>query len=196
ETVPPISRSVEQAYDAIAMFHDTLLTTGRSGAFLRAAIDTLTGAEARIDEAIETAARSRDSVYLGRVRALESSIDITLVDRPAYQRAAAQRIMARFLLAQPEQVNEVLQSGFSYGEAAYLLGMARSGSAEPQQLIDLTRDAGQRATVDRLSRRETGRTDNVAIILKLINHTLLDELEPAAPPAPEQPPATQPVNPA
>ncbi len=180
EVRPRVQQTVDETYQAIDLLHRNLASGARIPGGLSRLAEQLQLADQRIGNAFELAARPQRAVYDGRARGLESSIDITLVDRPAHERAAAQRIMARMLLREPGQVSEAVDSGLSYGETAYVLGMATSAEQEPREAQELARYGGLRQTVDRLSRRERGRTDNVVIMLQLIDRTLRHEFEPTA----------------
>ncbi|MBI2300399.1 MAG: hypothetical protein HYU66_15890 [Armatimonadetes bacterium] len=121
---------------------------------------------------------ARYGIAGSRARGLISSIDITMVDRGAPEREAAERIVERFMLAQPGALQQALATGLTFGEAAYVLGMAKAAGEELPELLQLTADSGRRDCVDRLSTRAPRKTGNVAILLKLIDCTLKDELDP------------------
>lgn len=179
EVRPRVQQTVTETYQAIELLHRNLASGARIPGGVSRLAEQLQYADQRIANAFELAARPQQAIYDGRARGLESSIDITLVDRPGYERESAQRVMARMLLCEPNQVREAVDSGLSYGETAYVLGMAASADEEPREVQELARYGGLRQTVDRLSRRERGRTDNVVIMLQLIDRTLRREFEPA-----------------
>ena len=178
EVQPRVQQTVTETYQAIELLHRSLSSGARIPGGPARLAEQLQLADERISNAFELAERPQEAIYDGRARGLESSIDITLVDRPANERTAAQAILARMLLVEPLKVREAVADGLSYGEAAYVLGMATSADEKPEDMSTLARYGGLRQTVDRLSRRGQGRTDNVVIMLQLIDRTLRQEFEP------------------
>lgn len=179
EVTPSVRDAVKRSYQAIDTMQLTFLD--RTGRINRAhgVVRDIEQTQRQLDDAVNSARRSRQAVYTARVRALQSSIDITLADKRSWQRAAARKILARYLLTEEQQLDQALASGLTYGEAAYVLGMSRSAEQPTDQLLKLVQDAGPRQTVDRLDPRAVASTANVAILLKLADRTLRQELEPA-----------------
>lgn len=138
---------------------------------------SLQAAEQRTREASRRTETPAKLIHSGRTRALESSIDITMLDRLPYERILAQRVIEHFTLSEPGAVAPLLEQGLTYGEAAYVLAMAASGETPAMELAADVRDAGRRESVDRLTGRGFGRTLSAAIMMKFIDNTLKDELD-------------------
>ena len=152
------------------------LRDGKVSSAATSMLDTeMKAASAAIGKASERASRSIDRIRAGRARGLVNSIDITMLDRRRPQRSMAQRQMVRFLMTTPEQLQAMFDAGLSYGEAAYALGFAKSSATEPAKLLtDLGTE--RHAVVERLDRARV-RSGNVAVLLRLLDLTLREELD-------------------
>lgn len=175
ELLPHIESAVKESHAAIAALAEAVQA---SRTISRQLGERLTEAETATSEALDEVRKSESGIYSARARALESSIDITLLDRTANERLAAQKIIERLMLADSEALARALEAGLSYGEATYALGMAKSTETEPETVITaLAASLGERQTVDRLERRSIGRSGKVAIMMRLVDETLKREFE-------------------
>mgnify|MGYP000916649347 CR=1 FL=1 len=170
-----MSDAVHGSHLAVASLHREL-RDGKVSSAATSMLDTeMKAASAAIGKASERASRSIDRIRAGRARGLVNSIDITMLDRRRPQRSMAQRQMVRFLMTTPEQLQAMFDAGLSYGEAAYALGFAKSSATEPAKLLtDLGTE--RHAVVERLDRARV-RSGNVAVLLRLLDLTLREELD-------------------
>lgn len=178
ELAPAVSDAVRRSNEAIKHLRDAVrpeLT------YLPTKVeDRLAEAESQTEAALEQTNKARSAAYTGRSRALQSSIDITMLDRTRAEREAAARIIERFCLAPQGLTSNALQDGLSFGEATYVLGMASSAKKPADDLLRLVSDTSGRHSIDQLGARTNGRTQNVSIILHLVDETLKREFAPAA----------------
>lgn len=150
---------------------------------LEAANTNLKAAQARAESAVR-------EVRSGQAAGLVNSIDISMVDRRRPERSMAQHQVHRFMLAEPAIVERLLASGLSLGETAYTAGYAKSGDVAADTLAADAR--GARNSIVAQLDRGGSRSANVALMLRLLDLTLREELEAeSAKPLP-QPLPTQP----
>lgn len=177
ETAPTVRKAVQAGHQSIGYLAQMNRST-RPGHATERLRDNLEATDHAIELALNEAARGEGSIYGARVRALQSSIDITMVDRPAHEREAARRILERFLGAEEAQLDLALNNGLSWGETSYLLALSKSAGKPPVELLEVVRDAQQRQTVDRLGRGRRGPNQTAVILLRLIDRTLQEQFEP------------------
>ncbi len=179
EVVPEMRTAVKQSHQAIERVRQAAAAGQRTDSVAKQLTDDLEAAQYRADKALDRAQPGVQEVFDGRVRSIESSIDISMLDRHPNERAAAAQIIARFMLAAPADVDVALGNGMSYGEAAYVLGMARSANRPVKDVVDQVKPAGARTAIENLGHRRVGRSENVAVMLKLVDHALRAQFDPS-----------------
>ncbi|MCC7493500.1 MAG: M48 family metalloprotease [Fimbriimonadaceae bacterium] len=180
EQDPAMRRAVQGSHDAIALLHHSLTGSARPSQVSDRLRSSLAAAEYALDEAVDRTEPAQMAVFGGRLRGLINSLDITMVDRPRHERSAASRLVQRFLSCTPAEAAQAYQSGLTFGEATYVLALAKSTGKPLEELLQAAGDSGRRAVLDRLARGRRSNAAAIAILLKLIDAELIGQLEPLA----------------
>ena len=191
---PKLTAAVEQSHQAIALLSQELRSGPSRGALETTALANMLNlrldqAQSATTKAVERAQQAINQVRKAKAQAVLSSIDITLLERQRCEREAAAQLTEHLFLAGDGQVRGLLDDGFTFGEASYVLGLAKSSNTPAPKLLEKV-DAQQRhQVVEQLDRGQGSRPGNVAIILRLLDRTLRREYDPPAAKAPSKPPS-------
>lgn len=200
EARPGVTRAVKQSQAAIGTLYDELGGYAQGQRRLSPHLDDqLKLAAEATNQARARVAECSRKIQAGHARALVSSIDITLLDRPVYDREEAQGLTEHLMLAERGQLRPLLDDRLGYGESAFVLGFAKSSQQTPASVVKEVGEHGRLSLVERLDSGREAHSGDIEIILRLLDRTLRAELDPPKPktkpkPTPPPPPAgEQPV---